>query len=119
MAKQFTQIVGVVLVVVGILGFITPSLGPLMFHTHHNLIHLLSGLVLAYFGFKGTASSQRMGAQIFGIVYGLVTVWGLLGNANLGPITLHLNMPYNIIHLLIAGWGLWAGFAKKTAAATN
>jgi len=59
-----------------------------------------------------------MGAQIFGIIYGLVTVMGLFGMANLGPITLHLNTMYNLIHLVIAGGGLYAGFAKKSATAT-
>ncbi len=119
MAKQFTQIVGVALLVVGILGFLMPGIGSLLtFHAHHNLIHIVSGAVLAYLGFKGSANSQRLGAQVFGVVYGLVTLWGFMGNQNLGPLTLHLNMTYNLIHLVITAWGLWAGFGKKPAAAS-
>jgi len=122
MAKTFSQIVGVVLVVVGILGFLmggTELLG-LHFSATHNLVHIISGAVLAYLGFNGSESSQRLGAQIFGAVYGLVTLLGLFGVGGGNPfgLALHLNTSYNIIHLVIAGWGLYAGFAKKPATAT-
>lgn len=121
MVKLFTQVIGVVLAVVGILGFLTSGIGTLVtFHTHHNLIHLVSGLILAYLGFMGSESSQRLGAQIFGVIYGLVTLLGIfkVGGGNPLGLQLHLNWTYNIIHLIIAGWGLWAGFAKKPVAAT-
>lgn len=112
-AKQFCQIIGVVLILVGIVGFLVPSLGPLVHHLHHNLIHLVSGLVLAGLGFMGSAAGQRLGAQVFGVVYGIVTIWGFLGNAHLGPVMLNLNLSYNIIHLVITGLALWAGFGKR------
>jgi hypothetical protein len=112
-AKQFGKLFGVVLLLVGVVGFVVPSLGPLHFTTHHNLIHVLSGAVLAWAGFAGSAAAARTVAQLFGVVYGLVTIWGFLGNADLGPLQLHLNMPYNIIHLVVAALALWAGFGKK------
>jgi hypothetical protein len=119
MARLYTQVIGVVLLVVGILGFFMPGIGTLLqFHAHHNLIHILSGLALAYFGFMGNENSQRKGAQIFGVIYGLITVLGILGMKDLGPIKLNLNWTYNIIHLVVAGWGLWAGFAKRPAPVT-
>ena len=124
MAKTFSQVIGVVLLVVGILGFLMGGeqmfLGLIMFSTTHNIVHLLSGAVLAYLGFKGSESSQRAGAQIFGVVYGLVTLLGLLGVGGGNPfgLMLHLNGAYNIIHLVIAVFGLYAGFAKKPATAT-
>jgi hypothetical protein len=54
------------------------------------------------------------------VVYGLVTVLGFLnvGDGNPLGLQLHLNTTYNIIHLVIAAWGLYAGFAKKPAPAT-
>ena len=119
MAKLYTQVIGVVLVVVGILGFLTPGIGTLLqFHTHHNLVHVISGLLLAYFGFMGNEDNQRLAAKIFGAIYGLVTLLGVFGMTDLGPVKLNLNWTYNIIHLIIAAWGLWAGFAKKPAPAT-
>jgi hypothetical protein len=119
MAKLFTQVVGVVLLVVGILGFLTPGIGTLLqFHTHHNLIHVISGLALAYAGFMGNADMQRLFSKIFGVIYGLVTVLGLAGMENLGPIMLHLNTTYNLIHLVVSAWALYAGFAKGPTTAT-
>lgn len=119
MAKLFTQVIGVVLVVVGILGFLTPSIGTLLtFHAHHNIIHILSGAILAYLGFKGSEDGQRRGAQVFGVIYGLVTLLGFVGMENPLGLQLHLGMGYNVIHLIIAVWGLYAGFAKKPAAVT-
>ncbi|HLF55395.1 MAG TPA: DUF4383 domain-containing protein [Thermoanaerobaculia bacterium] len=112
-AKQFGQIFGVILLLVGVVGLLVPSLGPLQFTMHHNLIHLLSGAVLAWAGFAGSASAARTVAQVFGVVYGLVTVWGFLGNAHLGPVMLHLNPAYNVIHLVVAALALWAGFGRR------
>jgi hypothetical protein len=112
-AKQFCQIFGVVLLLIGIVGFLVPSLGPLHFTMHHNLIHLASGALLAWAGFAGSGGAARTMAQLFGVVYGLVTVLGFLGYANLGPIQLHLNTPYNVIHLVITVFALWAGFGKR------
>jgi hypothetical protein len=47
MAKQFTQVIGVALLVVGILGFfLKESLGFLHFTVTHNLVHIISGLAI-------------------------------------------------------------------------
>lgn len=126
MAKTFSQVIGVVLLVVGILGFVVGGekmfLGLIMFSTTHNIVHLLSGAILAYLGFMGSESSQRTGAQVFGVIYGLVTLLGLFIGADAAGKTLglelHLNPTYNVIHLVIAAFGLYAGFAKKPATAT-
>jgi hypothetical protein len=111
-AKQYCQIFGVILLLLGIIGFVTPAIGPLTFTTHHNLIHLVSGVVLVGVGFMAPASA-RLACQIFGIVYGLVAVWGFLGNAHLGPLMLNLNMAYNVVHVIVAALALWAGFGKR------
>ncbi len=111
--------IGIVLVVIGILGFIVPGIGTILtFHTHHNLIHIISGAVLAYLGFKGSASAQSISTKIFGIGYGIMTIWGFMGNVNLGPIILHLDVKYNLIHLVITAACLWVGFTKKKVTTT-
>ncbi|MFQ5639994.1 MAG: DUF4383 domain-containing protein [bacterium] len=117
-AKQFLQIVGVVLIIAGVLGFMIPGIGSfLTFHTHHNILHLISGLALLYLRFKGTESVQRLGCQVFGIVYGAITIWGFLGHQSFLYLTLHLNTAYNIIHLAVSVLGLCAGFGKRSVAA--
>jgi hypothetical protein len=68
---------------VGILGFI-PAVAPNqmlldVFHINaaHNLVHLLSGAVALGCGLASVAAS-RLYFRIFGIVYGLVAVLGLV-----------------------------------------
>lgn len=119
MAKTYCIVVGLALVLIGIVGFLTPSLMGLEFTTHHNIIHLASGLVGVAVGFGGGPAAWRMFALIFGAVYTLVAIIGFMGYTDLGPIMLHLNMSYNIIHILIGGLGLLAGMASpRTVAVT-
>jgi hypothetical protein len=50
--------------------------------------------------------------QVFGVVYGLVTVVGFLqGDTVLGLIG--VNMADNVLHLAIAAVALYAGFGMK------
>ena len=77
MAKTVCKLLGLVLLLVGLLGFthLLDSLG-----THltpiHNCVHILSGAIALYFGFAGTASGARGFCLLFGLVY---LVLGILG----------------------------------------
>ena len=72
---------GVVFILVGILGFIpafTPDghlLGIFAVNGVHNAIHLLSGI--AALALSRTHKNARLYFQVFGVVYGLVTLLGL------------------------------------------
>lgn len=111
MAKAYCQWVGIVLIALGILGFLIPGgFLTLQFNTIHNLIHLISGAILAYLGFTGTA--VRTAAQVFGVVYTLVALLGFVGGGtvlNLFPV----NTLYNLIHLVIGVLGIYVGFARE------
>jgi hypothetical protein len=114
MAKMYCQWVGIILLALGIIGFLTPELLTLHFTPLHNVIHLASGAILAYLGFTGT--SVKVGAQAFGVVYTLVALIGFVQGTtvlNLFPV----NTLYNVIHLVVGVLGLWAGFGKEMAAA--
>ena len=115
MAKTYAVVVGVVLLLVGILGFVTDQMFGLMFHPAHNVIHLLTGAIGLWAGFGKSANAPKLFAQVFGVVYTLVAIAGFAGMVNLGPIRLGLNTNYNVIHLVVGLWGLWAGFAKARA----
>lgn len=118
MAKTYSLVVGVVLLLVGILGFLfREGLMGLQFHLHHNLIHLLSGAIGLWAGTSKNANAPRLFAMIFGAVYTLVAIWGFLGNENLGPVMLNLNTTYNVVHVVVGLWGLIAGFTTPKAAA--
>jgi hypothetical protein len=119
MAKGYAIVVGAVLLVVGILGFVKGDAGMMgmKFNTMHNSIHLLSGIIGLGAGFAG-AKASRMFAQIFGVIYTLVAI---LGFAGVGFVVdmLMLNTNYNIIHIAVGLLGLLAGFtgSKEPASA--
>ena len=116
MIQTLAWVFGVVLTLVGVLGFVPGITSDMMllgiFHVDglHNIIHIVSGLaaLAAAWGMW----SARMYFQVFGVVYGLVTVIGFLqGDTVLGIIG--VNMADNVLHLLIAAVALYAGFGMK------
>jgi hypothetical protein len=65
LATQYTQIAGVVYLILALLGFFMPSGFGLVHLGGHNLwLHLLIGVVLIYFGFgKSLADADIMGGE--------------------------------------------------------
>ena len=132
-AQIYALALGVVLVLVGILGFFVDSsfdtgsnvqgdsLIGFEVNGIHNLVHIASGLVgLALAGKNSTA---RLFAFGFGAVYALVAIIGLIdGETVLGLIP--VNGADNVLHLAIAATGILAGIASpegdtgRTRAAT-
>lgn len=112
-AKAF----GAVFLVLGVLGFVpgfTPDghlLGIFDVDTFHNIIHLSSGVVALFAGFKSEAAS-RLYFQAFGIVYGLVAILGFvyMDREILGLVA--NNMADNLLHVAIAGSALTLGFGS-------
>ena len=107
-----TRILGVVLVVVGLLGFFmsSPLLGFFEVDTLHNIIHLASGVVALVVA--GNHSMARMYLIIFGLVYAAVAVIGFVqGNTVLGLFV--VNMADHYLHAAIAALCLVVGFGSK------
>lgn len=109
-------VLGIVLTIVGILGFFVTSsmsVGNLMgfdVDVVHNLVHLLSGIVGLVAVFTGW--SRRFN-QIFGIVYLLVALAGLIpalyfSGRLLG--LMHVNAADNVLHWVIALAAIIVGF---------
>jgi hypothetical protein len=117
MARMYCQWVGIILLVLGIIGFMTPMLLTLQFTALHNWIHLISGAVLAYLGFTGSA--VKTGAQVFGVVYTLVAVLGFLGGGVVPILGLPVNALYNLIHLVVGLAGVYAGFSAPEASSSK
>jgi len=76
MAKTICKILGVVFVLVGICGFVVPTLLGAHLTPPHNLVHIVSGAIALYFGFAGSASGARGFCLIFGVVYLLLGAAG-------------------------------------------
>jgi len=115
MAKMYCQYVGVVLIVLGIVGFISPNFLTFPIGGSAIWIHLISGGILAYLGFTGT--SVKMGAQVFGVIFTLIAVLGLIGSTTIPIVNAPTNFQYNLVHLVVGVLGLWAGFGKETVRA--
>ena len=108
---------GIVFILVGILGFIpafTPDghlLGIFAVNGVHNAIHLLSGI--AALALSRTHKNARLYFQVFGVVYGLVTLLGLFyGDSAILGIVAH-NVADIFLHLIITAAALYFGFATK------
>jgi hypothetical protein len=116
MLKKVALVFGMVLLTIGILGFVPPLapndklLGIFKVDGMHNIIHILSGIA-ALIASKSEAYASTY-FKVFGVVYALVMVVGFIqGDEVLGLIT--INMADNLLHLLIAGSSLYLGFGVK------
>lgn len=117
MIKTLAWIFGVVFTLVGILGFVPGFttdgylLGIFEVDTLHNIIHLLTGVVALWVAMSAP-DKARLYFQVFGVIYGLVAVIGLIeGDSVLGLIM--TNMADHVLHLAIAAVALWAGFFAR------
>lgn len=118
MAKTVCKILGVVFLLVGALGFVSPTLLGAHLTPVHNVVHIVSGVIALYFGFAGTLSAAKAFSLVFGVVYMALGILGMaLGTGAdrlwmLGP--LHFGQADHGIHLLL-GVILLAGglFTKK------
>ena len=116
MAKTVCKLLGVILLLVGILGF-THVLDPLGAHVGpgyaaHNLVHLVSGILALYFGFGGSLAGAKGFCTIFGLVYLLLGIVGLAkGDLTIGP--LMLGKVDHGIHLIVGALFLAGGLLTK------
>ena len=125
-AQLYALLFGIVLLVVGLLGFIADSsFGTgsgvegsdfIVFEVNgwHNIVHILSGVLgLAVWRRPDAARTYALG---FGAVYLVVTIWGFItGDQVLWLIP--VDTADNILHLLIAAAGLAAGLTSGDVAA--
>jgi hypothetical protein len=120
MAKTVCKILGVVLLLVGLIGFATDNLLGAHLTTAHNVVHLVSGALALYFGFAGTLSAAKMFSLVFGVVYLALGILGLaLGTGEdrmwhpLGTGVLNLGTADHGIHILLGVLFLAGGLFTK------
>jgi Domain of unknown function (DUF4383) len=116
MARTVCKIVGLVLLLVGVLGF-THVLDPLgahigPAHAAHNLVHVVSGVIALYFGFAGTLGGAKTFCTVFGLVYLLLGIAGLaMGDLHIGP--LMLGKVDHGIHIIVGALFLVGGLITR------
>ncbi|HEX8205391.1 MAG TPA: DUF4383 domain-containing protein [Solirubrobacteraceae bacterium] len=120
-AQWYCTLAGLALLLAGILGFFFDSsfdtggnidgdafLG-FEVNGFHNIVHILSGLLLL--GASAKRASAKAVALLFGIVYGVVALIGLIdGETVLGLIP--VNPADNILHIALAAVGILAAIAS-------
>ena len=118
--KQFLQIGGVVLVLLGILGFVK-VIGPTAeqslfgewwwFDNAENWAHLVLGIIALVLAYITGASIQRPVVMILGVVGVLVGLYSLFGYYNLLGANLE-NPADSVLHIIVGAWALLASWYK-------
>ena len=125
MAKTLCKILGIVFLLAGLIGFAMPNMMGMHLSTVHNVVHLLTAALALYFGFVATPSAARTFSIVFGAVYLLIGLLGFIAPAIVSNIlqTHHvagadtsLAMD-NVLHILLGGLFLVAGFVKAPSTA--
>lgn len=120
MAKAICKVLGVVFLVVGLLGFISPRLLGMNLSVVHNIIHLISAALALYFGFAASPSAARAFSLIFGALYLLLGALGFIApgsvigllQAHHTPGGLRGMAADNIVHILLGAVFIIAGLAR-------
>lgn len=127
--KQFLQIGGVVLLLVGILGFIgvigpgPDSLfgSPWYFDNAENWAHAVLGIVALIAAYAFPAKTHKpivMLVGILGILFGLYSLFGpVTEGANFMGAQLQ-NPADTILHFVVGIWALWASMRKGAMTAS-
>ena len=118
--KTASLIIGVIFLLVGLLGFIpNPLFGKhdALFHTDtvHNMVHIVSGVLFLVFALF-VPQSAALFMKIFGVIYFLLGVMGLLNIGSEGTTTLlgflHVNGADNYLHIALGVIIFLAGMMK-------
>jgi hypothetical protein len=112
MLKIFTLILGGILILIGVLGFVNdPVFGLFDVDTVHNVVHLLSG-ALAIMTALISVSYARLFLIVFGIIYALVAIIGFVNNGDILGL-FYANRADHYLHTTIALSCLAVGFRDK------
>lgn len=116
MAKKSAILFGIILVIIGLLGFIAnPVIGAsgyFLADATHDIVYILIGVILLIAGGKGESAAATW-LKVFGIVYILLFLDGLFQANLLGFIA--SNTAHAWLHLVIGIVLLIAGFMKSSS----
>ncbi len=115
-AKTYAMWGGIILLVLGVLGFFAGNkfIG-LNSDRVEDVIHVVAGAILVYFGFRGTDAQAATWAMVFGVIFLVVGVIGFFLPKLFGLLPTGLGTIDNVVHLIYGAVGVWAGRAYKPA----
>jgi hypothetical protein len=120
--KAYAIVVGIVLIVLGLLGFVgNPIVGDLtgtsqpIFVTGaaHNLIHLVTGALAVYIAFGLMADQQDLAVTGLGLVYVAIVLLTLINGTLFGVLAYPVNLPDHVLHLAIAATSIGIGLTAR------
>lgn len=127
LAQMFCIVTGAVLLIVGVLGFISDASFDagsnvegsefLGFEVKgwHNLVHIATGAFLL--AVAGNAATAITGALAFGVLYVVVFLWGLIDDTVLWLVP--INAADNVLHLILAIAAIVAALAARSMIRTG
>lgn len=122
LAKAWITVAGVVLVLVGISGFIPNPLvgsadGALVpTDALHNIVHLGTGLLALYIAFGMTGPNLVNGVIGFGVLYVVIFVAVLISPTLFGLFSVAANAVLHVIHATLAVVSLAVGYLARDSA---
>jgi len=113
--KRFAQILGVVLILVGIVGLVLGDrvwLGILNVDIFEDIVHLVTGGILAYVGFGQTdLSTARSVVLALGVIYLVVGILGFVVPMMFGLIPHGYTIFDDLLHLALGVLGIVVGLS--------
>lgn len=120
LVQTWMALAGIVLVAVGLLGFINNPLvgsssGALIpTDTLHNVVHLATGLIALYVAFGLRGANQVNGTLGFGVLYAVIFVAVLISPTLFGLFSIAANTTIHIIHAALAVVSLAVGYMARS-----
>ena len=119
------KVLGWIFLVLGILGFFSnPIIGAgvgTWFHAdfNHNLVHLLTGLILLWVAYKASAKTVTT-LKTFGWIYLVIAILGWILVSGTGTLLglVEVNGAVNWLHLILGLVLLWAGMKGAKGSVT-
>lgn len=118
-SKQFLTWGGIILLVLGIGGYLFPNIGGrvLFFDAYENVIHTILGIVALAASYWAGANIQKQLVRVVGIIALVVGIWGFLRAGQPEPNFYGANLENpvdNVLHVVVGLWGIWVGFWGKS-----
>ena len=116
LARSWLYLSGVILIVVGILGFFSnPLVGPDGFvatDNPHNIVHILTGLLALGLGY-GMREDIGLATMLFGALYLVVFVVTVISPTLFGVFSVPVNVIDHVIHIGLAIVSLGLGYMAR------
>ncbi len=123
MLRTYAQVVGVVLLVLGLGGLLLGDrqlAGALNIDLVEDIVHIVTGGLLAYVGFGRVGAGQARSVVIgVGALYLLLGLLGFVDPNLFGLLPSGYTVIDNFIHLLLGIAGLAIGYGARSAARTR